>query len=579
MVAATLLGCGGASSTAEVPDEIPTIVMKQDFTTKAELEKLAAAPTAAVDEASTKVVVVEAWSLEGKAAGSDEDEVPPEQAVWRSAVVKAAGGDKKAAFDPALHCVAEQLGRFRLEHEGWPEPRLRHFAMSHCGATYATVGYEAVAVTISPDAKDVEAFAAMDDLMGEKLQEMMKREDDGLPSRRGVWFHREGEHAVFSVVNAREVLRLDTEQDGRKVRFHGKVQADAADVVGWVTRGDNDVAPCEVRLALPEVDVRCELADDDEQAWIDINVRTKGSLIWQRGSSLAVHADGRKAIKMTPLAAVEGQGDADPAALLIAEANRLRAKKKAPALEEATTQSATQVKLAPNVTAAAINGDEELTQRILLGGMAGWDVPGPLSDAHALVAFSLGRTDAASWVAEILERPSGRITLLDPTMTRVAVGLSQNDPIQGLSGFITTYAPFTKRDPRPIADYAQKKLDQARASRGLPATRRRPLQALAMALSRIEGGADPTEAFREAADSAQYEMKRSVTAGYLVVSHPSQIVFPEPLVEKPTVAIDIRVVQHDFPDTNWGTYIVFFFFADDPNAPRTATLPPSPRHL
>lgn len=577
MTAATLLGCGAGSTTAEVPDTIPTIVMKQNFTTKAELEKLAAEPTAPVDEAATKVVVVQDWSLEGQAAGSDEEEVPPAQAVWRSAVVKAAGGDKKAAFDPALHCVAEQLGRFRLEHEGWPEPRLRHFAMSRCGATYATIGYEAVAVTISPEAKDVEAFAAMDDLMGEKLEKMMTREGDDVPTRRGVWFHREGEHAVFSVVNAREMLRLDTEQDGHKVRFHGTVQADAADVVGWITRGDNDVAPCEVGGRLPDVDVRCELAEHDEQAWVDINVRTKGSLIWQRASSLAIHVEGRKAIAMKPLVAIEGNDD--PTALLIAEANRLRAKKKAPALTEAATQSATQTKLAAKVTAAAINGDEELTQRILLGGMAGWDVPGPLSDAHALVAFSLGRTDAASWVAELLERPSGRITLLDPTMTQVAVGLSQNDPVQGISGFITTYAPFTKRDPRPIADYAQKKLDQTRAKRGLPATRRRPLQALAMALSRIEGGADPTEAFREAADSAQYEMKRSVTAGYLVVSHPSQIVFPEPLVEKPTVAIDIRVVQHDFPNTNWGTYIVFFFFADDPNAPRTATLPASPRHL
>ena len=40
VTAATLLGCGAGSTTAEVPDTIPTIVMKQNFTTKAELEKL-----------------------------------------------------------------------------------------------------------------------------------------------------------------------------------------------------------------------------------------------------------------------------------------------------------------------------------------------------------------------------------------------------------------------------------------------------------------------------------------------------------------------------------------------------------
>lgn len=100
-------------------------------------------------------------------------------------------------------------------------------------------------------------------------------------------------------------------------------------------------------------------------------------------------------------------------------------------------------------------------------------------------------------------------------------------------------------------------------AKGRPPSRRRPLQALAMALSRIQGGASPTEAFREAADSAQFELGRPVSAGYIVVSHPSQIAFPKTALDLPSMVVDIRVVQHEFPGTNWGTYIVFYFFAED----------------
>lgn len=577
MVAATIIGCGGGAKPAGVPDTVSTIVAKQHFTTKAELEELAAAPTPEVAAMHENVVVVDDWAFEGDAAGSDEEEVPPNQAVWRAAVIKAAGGDKKAAFDPALHCVAEQLGRFRLAHEGWPTRRWKRFVASRCGAAYDDVGVAAVSVSISPEAKDVEAFAAMDDLMRDKLETVLAREDDRLPTRHGVWFHREGEQAVFSVVNATERMRVEVDQEGRNIHLRGRARDEAQEVSGWINRGDDDVAPCQVSGNLPELDVQCQLGPDDEQARLDLRVRDEGELVWRRVASLVVHAEGRQALKLVARPRVEGEGS--PSARLIAEANRLRAKKNAPPLVEAKAQSAHQTQLTPKLTAAYLNDDTKLAQRIVLGGLAGWHVSGPLSDAHALVGQGLNRDDPATWVAELLESPSGRVALLDPTMTQIAVGLTRDDPVPGLGGFITTYAPFTKRDPRPIADYAQKKLDQARAKRGLPATRRRPLQALAMALSRIEGGADPTEVFREAAESAQFEMKNPVTAGYQVVSHPSQIVFPETLVEQPTVAIDIRVVQHDFPETNWGTYIVFFFFADDPNAPRTATLPLTPRHL
>lgn len=90
--------------------------------------------------------------------------------------------------------------------------------------------------------------------------------------------------------------------------------------------------------------------------------------------------------------------------------------------------------------------DEALNQ-ITLGLMAGWDVrDGLIRDANLVSGVAVTAPDAASWLSDALDSPSGRLVLLDPEAETLALGaLLQSGP-DLLASIAVSYRFFAKEE-------------------------------------------------------------------------------------------------------------------------------------
>lgn len=113
---------------------------------------------------------------------------------------------------------------------------------------------------------------------------------------------------------------------------------------------------------------------------------------------------------------------------LLEALNAARAQAGAPPLALETNQSRTDERLVPHFFEGMFNSQDAMVETVALGLLAGWDVGGMIRDGGIFSGVVTGSRNPGRWLTHSLESPLGRWVLLDPGMSRIAVGVGALEP-------------------------------------------------------------------------------------------------------------------------------------------------------
>jgi hypothetical protein len=523
----------------------------------------------AIDE-----VEVDEWELAGPLADRLAAAPVVEANDWSrllDRVVAAKAG--VAIATPEMHCVARELGRFILAKGGRPSESLRRFIAARCGAPVSGVSAGFLSGDVPADVSEAAIFEKWKGGLENNVQAQMASGNRAL----GIWFGREGERAVVTIVSAsREVhvqpASLIAAQDGSVV-LQGELLIPAAKIRALVNRGDHAVGECEIdpTVKLPRFAIRCVTDRADPTAWIDVGAFPAGRILGRSVLELLVSPNGampsRFARRRPVSDAVGGTsgttGTSDDNATFVTALNAFRQSVGLSALREAKEQSATALAAAPHYFAALLGHRPETTaDTVVLGLRAGWQVPGLVRHGHFTHVMT-SATSASGLVAAALDRPSAREAFLDPAASWVAAAILRPADAQLVVGVVCTYAVQTERDAATQHDALVAKLDAKRAEKSLPPIVRLDMgkRGARVAEQIAAGEMTPSEGVEDLLSWAAARHKGAKGWG-AEASSIDEMKLPDELVARPEATVGILVVSYRPRNEPWVRVAALFIVVD-----------------
>lgn len=432
LLAAALSGCATthrrrrvrtptAPPVVAAPMAAPMAVASLVFPSRDELAALSAAPPRAAP-AAEPTAPLEPWELAGplpEAVGTrPSTDAAPLAALLRA---RSAGTDGRVAVTEAMQCVARELGRYLLRHEGRVPPPFADFVLGRCGAMSSVAMTALVRGTAPARGDEAGLVRQLDAQLGAQADSLL-RATPGAASA-GAALVREGDRFVSLMVAERRAIELTASApDGDAVTLEGRVLDGAAGVTGYVNQGAA-AADCAIdpAVAAPAFRARCPLRAGDGFARVELFARASGRLLGALVFS-GVVGPGRASARRFEVP----PGDAAPldpgraTAGIVALLNAARAAGGIAPVALAAAESEAACRLAPVYFGEPSPAGHR--DRVALGLMAGWEVSGGMIREGNFFS-TLGVTDNSlpRWMAWTLDRPMGRRVLMDPAVRQVAV--------------------------------------------------------------------------------------------------------------------------------------------------------------
>ena len=239
---------------------------------------------------------VESWQLEGPFPDRIGALPRSDESPWGALLDHAARSRAGLALPTeGMHCVAREVGRFYLAHRAQPGEGLKRFITSRCHAAVAKVAFAWVNGDVRSHYDDVQVY-------GHWRQSVMATLQRGLaggPRTAGIWYGREGDHAVVMVAFGQRELLVEpfspfVGPDGR-FEITGEVLGSGARVGGLVNRGRFGVGLCETdpTVTLPRFRLRCEVDPKDPSARVSVSVQPPNRVLARAGLNALVWPGGR----------------------------------------------------------------------------------------------------------------------------------------------------------------------------------------------------------------------------------------------------------------------------------------------
>jgi hypothetical protein len=580
------LGCAGGRTTGQPRD---SGAKDETFPTREEVRDLASQAPAA-ESPVARFRTVSAWSIEAPTTdrvGEDPISAPDgweelllEVAAERAGLVVASEG---------MRCAAREFGRFFLEHSALPAPDLHRFLLARCGTSSvgATTAYVEGVLPGEEDASDAEIRKHWDT----EARTLLRTHLGAGPRAVGVWFGRRAGRGTLMFLSGERRVRIDPISpvpgaDGALV-LRGEVLSTAQEVRGIVNQGRHGWAFCEGDPSVrpPAFALRCPTDPKDGRAWILVAARRPGRVLSDGVLQVLARPSGASALgyraphlgRELPIATADEFREQ-----LAREVNRVRREAGAPPLSLEPNQSELAAQLAPTYIGAHFGQiDPATADAVALGLLAGWEMEGPIRDGGVGASVALDTRDFATWLAQALEEPGLRSTLLDPDRSRLAVGAvvaSPDAPASYLAGLVATYELYGAADPRAELEAFHERLVSEYAARGLtPPHRDADVEAAALRyLERARSGRqEPEEALRDLLAETGARFGASVQGFWLEGMTLDQLVLPAELLTRDVRRVAAAVGWYQPPDSPWGRTLVFVVVLPD-GAERRAEAAPAP---
>lgn len=543
------VGCGGGAGSG-------SFAPKNPFPSRGKLAQLAAAQAKPV--AARNVASAPEWKVDP--AGLD---TPPPVETRFGAVAKGS-----VTFTRELRCVSRELARFYADHGAPPDERVNRFIGGACGLTtpYFSTGF----------ATGEGTAGATDEQVLTEWQKSLKVPDGHKGDQAGIGFARKGDKLVVATAfvkpNPTVSVVIERADAAGVVVVRGTAPAKTEAMLALINRGAG-VASCEpdVNVPLPAFSFRCTMAPDDKSAWIEVSAQPEGRLLTGSIALALARRDANAPVDYVTTRR-EAAGD-DLSASLLDAVNRARTAAGAPAVTLAPKQSATNAQLAPHFFSAELENDQDKTDLVGLGLIAGWDVDGMIRDGNFYASLLSGSGDGNAWIDYALESPMGRHTMLAPGAKQIAIGVPPKEAIGGMGAVVTTYEFFGNEDHAADAQRVLLRLQRARIARGL--SKPVPIKGLdrmkAQAVLVNRGQKDAYEALTDALSEERDRAGVGVKGWVVGTNDIETMPLPPELLTGPQVQVGIEVTHYRPEGAPWGMYVVFFLVPAGSAAPQQQT--------
>ncbi|MGC4090088.1 MAG: hypothetical protein QM756_19840 [Polyangiaceae bacterium] len=532
------------------------------FPSKSKLEEVAA--RSAKPKSTLKTTSVDQWPI--RVSVPEAGASYPSENRWDELVV-AAARTTGARPSTALRCAAQEMARFYVEHGAYPDDSLRTFLTTRCGATVPSAEIQVVFGDF-PAGTSQESVES--GLQASAKQLVDQRAAAG--SELGVGFALGNGRATLVGLSGKSPLRIrdfSPVVSGNAITLQGDVSKDMAFVSGYVTQGETGVKPCEPDhgVKVPAFRLECPLSEADQQATIELVTGKPNQLFWRVAARIAVRRDASSELAYQARAYGENQTVTEPRAFRAAfldGLNQMRKRAGVGELQLEDAQSSTNERLAPHFFENSFSGKEWLIEEIGLGLLAGWDVNGMIRSGAVFSAASQSSRNPGRFLAESLDSPFSRWVLLEPEMTRVAIGTAGLDP-SGVLALVTTYSLFVdSQNHRADEDKLFAELNKVRKAHGVTQAQHVASDsALRTALAQIAANAVRSdEALNDAMRNISGERQRGVRGYVLETSDLQHVEFPDDLVSASTHDVEIGVTHYKARGGAWGQYAILFVMID-----------------
>lgn len=578
LAALTLAGCAAhTQASRRAPPK--------SFTSKQELAELAARPPPAeVFDEST--VTVDRWELSGPFPDSVAVVPHPPASAWDGlleAAVKAKPGALLSTED--LHCIAREVGRFRLEKNGLPARALADFIYGRCGASAVAISTHFLFGEVPKNTSEERVFSAWK----AQVEKMMAEHLVGGNRSAGIWFGQaKGRAVVVLATGVRQThlspLAFVPGPQG-SYQVQGELLIPAERIEALINRGRFGFAHCtpDPKVQLPRFSFQCTPSREDGTTWIEVNAFPAGRVlgdnvlsllglpagapvnVWQRAPYAA----------STPLASPDRFSEE-----LYRLVNAVRAQANLGPLELSAPQSQTATRVAPHYFAAVVGAERETVgDAVALGMMAGWD----LDTRPLLGRFGFawnGAQDVGALLSQMLEQPSGRAVLLDPSASRIAIGGMVDAKRSILATIVSTYVLPALVDPAGTVRDLVARLNRVRTERGLPPALwvAWPGDVGERAAQRLAAGEDPNDVLEFALVGTQQVVHRSLTGWVVPAKKFDELQFPEELITRTPLGVFVTVASHQPEGEPWVQYVALFVLTATNDTTRTAEHRPPGKH-
>jgi hypothetical protein len=510
-------------------------------------------------EPSMKTVDVPSWHITSAvpAPGTAYSAETP----WDHYFVAHVGG--KAKLSPELRCAATEVARYYLEAGGYPDDATRRYVAERCGSTVPTLRFSTLSGDVPDAVSDPEILAkyqhSLDELVDGAHVDAATRIGLGVVRAKG-----KVSIAMFSGRPLAELAGFTPLVPGTSVTLEGRVSADAAFAIALVNQGPSGVATCEPdrSVALPRFRFTCPFSADDAQTRIEVATRKPERVLMDTEiTALVRHADDA-GLTYEPVTrgsdAVANDASSFELALF-GQLNDVRHAAGAAPFTLEPQQSQVNQRLAPHLYQASLEGNSDLADRIGLGVLAGWNVGGVIRDGGVHWGSVTSTRSPGRYLSYALESPFARFILLDPNMTRVAIGASALPP-SGTMALLTTYSFFKSNDHSADENAVFAELTKRRRALGRGAPKRAPREvALDTALARVATHTENTEdAMQEALARVVAQEHVSVSGWVVETADLRQIRWPDQLLQQDPLDVEVGVTHYKAPGGAWGQYAVIF---------------------
>lgn len=535
---------------------------KSGFPSASALKELAATPKPTIADGTNYVDPVQ-WDLPGpfpdSAALMIRQGTQPWDALLTESLKPSAG---MALPSTAMHCVAQAIAEFFVDHGTYPSFGAQTFALGRCQATPSHIQISSYGGEV-PDSIDNEALYAQ---WKDSLRKILGTAGTSKLESVGLGFSRKDGKVYFTVVRGERRAFLEPVViEGDHAVVKGRLLVPDANVRASINHGAFGYADCiaDVTVQIPEFKLHCPVNSTDSSAWIQVASFAPERLLGKSAATLLIAPSG--ALSPTFLRRVPPGANIDVTAANFAQTfleavNATRQQAGLAPLQAAPKQSEVANQLTPHFFKAHLDTkDSNATEMILMGMRAGWQIPGMVRYGNFSAVASVGTRKLDVLLGTLLEMPFGRQTVLDPKVRKIAMGTMMGDTAQFMGALLSTYAFFGDESPKALAMGAFAKLNKQRAEAGLtPATRITGLgDGQDRATELLSSGQSPDNALSSLLATATRKLKIGVSGYRLEMNRLDDLEWPATISTRANLSIHISVGWYQPEGEPWGRYVVF----------------------
>jgi hypothetical protein len=516
--------------------------------------------------ADTRMRDVPEWQLLGPlpARMGHEQHVPASN--WEQLLVEVAQPSETGAIlSEAMHCMAREYAHFMLEEGARPTELWTHYTGGACGVISGRLLPYALEGDAPTSLAGSELFAQWRGAVTKSIRETLATGSHEL----GLAFRRRGERVVVVVVGGERSVAVRSAPlapaENGLVLVEGHVLLPTTQLLARVNRGRFDAEDCllDPSHELPDFRVACRIDPADDRAWISIARTPPGSILADIALRLLVRRPGADVAQVQTGGYVKSRDTrsaADVTADLLAALNEVRRQAGREPLELELAEAQVAANLAPHYFGALLGEfPRDTMERITLGLMAGWEVPGTIRRGHFASAIVMQTLDVNRWISAALMLPSGRMALLDPEARTAAIGALYFQEPAVLGALVSSYSFFDGLGEQAMRTALLERLTEDRRELGLGPPEvldhlERPATAAA---ERVRGGREePMFALETVLQSSAAALQRAVNGYVLQGNDLDQIVLPTQLLRGRTLELGIGVSHYQPDDQPWGRYVI-----------------------